>query len=53
MDRVKSKEVNIKYCPTDLMDGGFFTKPLSGDKFKVFRRAILNLVDNNQQAVGA
>ena len=42
-DRVKSKEINIKYCPTGEMVGDFFTKPLQGAKFQQFRNAILNI----------
>ena len=42
-DRVASGEVTIEYCPTDTMLGDFFTKPLSGAKFRWFRRKILNL----------
>ena len=44
-DRVKSKEVTIKWCPTDDMVGDFFTKPLQGGKFKKFRDLVLNLED--------
>jgi hypothetical protein len=49
-DRVKRNEVSIKYCPTDDMVGDFFTKPLSGAKFRKFRRIILNLQDNDNDA---
>jgi hypothetical protein len=45
-DRVKSRDINISYCPTDEMMGDYFTKPLSGAKFKMFRKMILlNLQD--------
>ena len=45
-DRVKSGEVSIDYCPTETMTGDFFTKPLSGAKFRYFRRRIMNLPDD-------
>lgn len=42
-DRVKSGEVNIKYCPTNEMIADFFTKPLQGAKFRKFRDLVLNI----------
>jgi hypothetical protein len=42
-DRVKSKEIEIEYCPTDDMIADFFTKPLQGAKFIKFRKAVMNL----------
>jgi hypothetical protein len=44
-DRVKSNDVNIKYCPTDAMLADFFTKPLQGSRFEKLRDMVLN---NNQ-----
>jgi hypothetical protein len=41
-DRVKNGEMRIEYCPTDDMNGDFFTKPLQGSKFRKFRRIVLN-----------
>jgi hypothetical protein len=35
-DRVKKGEVEVEYCPTDLMLGDYFTKPLQGKPFKRF-----------------
>ena len=43
MDKVKSGEVSIEYCPTEAMSADPFTKPLGGSKFRFFRRRILNL----------
>ena len=37
------KEVKIKHCTTDNMIADFFTKPLQGDKFRKFRKEIMNL----------
>ena len=34
--------VIIKYCPTDVMIGDFFTKPLGGNKFRRFCNIIMN-----------
>ena len=35
--------VKVEYCPTDLMIADYMTKPLLGEKFHVFRQAIMNL----------
>ena len=40
-DSVDKKDLEIEYCPTDLMIGDFFTKPLQGAKFLYFRNLIL------------
>ena len=40
-DRVHSKEVTIKHCPTNEMIGDFFTKPLTGAKFIEFKKLIM------------
>lgn len=42
-DRVKSGEVNIKYCPIDERVANLLTKPLQGYKFRRFRDAMLNI----------
>ena len=36
------KQVIITYCPTDEMIGDFFTKPVTGAKFRRFRNIIMN-----------
>ena len=46
-DRIKSGEAAVKYCPTEMMIGDFYTKPLQGSLFKVFRDLILNINDPN------
>jgi hypothetical protein len=43
MDRIKSGEVTLEHCSTEDMIGDFFTKPLQGQAFYKFRKAILNL----------
>ena len=40
-DRVKSEGISIQYCPTERMIADFFTKPLQGSLFKMFRNVIL------------
>jgi hypothetical protein len=40
-DQVEKGNVQIEYCPTDDMIGDFMTKPLQGDKFRKFKRAIM------------
>ena len=41
VDRVKKKEVKIKYCPTEMMIADYFTKPLQGKLFHTLRRLIM------------
>jgi hypothetical protein len=38
---VDAKELDIQYCPTNEMVGDFFTKPLQGKKFTLFRKIIM------------
>ena len=33
----------MDYCPTELLLADFFTKPLQGKQFRIFRNAILNI----------
>jgi hypothetical protein len=40
-DQIKKGNVTVEYCPTDEMSGDFMTKPLQGEKFRKFRRAIM------------
>jgi hypothetical protein len=40
-DQVEKGNIEIEYCPTNLMIGDFFTKPLQGKKFEIFRDMIL------------
>ena len=40
-DQIKKGNVQVVYCPTDLMRGDFYTKPLKGKKFRNFRKQIL------------
>jgi len=40
-DRVQQGKITIKHCPTDKMLADYFTKPLQGKKFHLFRRIIM------------
>jgi hypothetical protein len=40
-DLIDKGNIEIKYCPTKLMIGDFFTKPLQGKQFAYFRDLIL------------
>ena len=46
-DRVDKKEVEIKYFPTTLMLGDYFTKPLQVNLFRRFRDVIMGKVHIN------
>jgi hypothetical protein len=43
-DQIEKKNLEIKYLPTKLMIGDFFTKPLQGQQFTYFRNLILGKV---------
>ena len=51
-DRIGAKEINIEYCPTELLIADFFTKPLQGAQFRKLRNAILNIKDGTLSDVG-
>ena len=40
-DHVKSGDITIEYCPTEMMLTDFFTKPLQGAVFHKFRDVIM------------
>jgi hypothetical protein len=40
-NQVEKGNVQIEYCPTDDMIGDYMMKPLQGDKFRKFKRAIM------------
>jgi hypothetical protein len=44
-DRIKNGELAVKHCPTDQMLADYFTKPLQGAKFILFRDMILGICD--------
>ena len=41
VDRVKKKEIQVKYCPTEMMVADYFTKPLQGKLFHTIRDIIM------------
>ncbi len=42
-DQVQQGLMTIQYCPTDEMVADFMSKPLQGEKFRLFRKEIMNL----------
>ena len=42
-DQKEKGNIDIEYCPTDLMIGDYMTKPTHGAKFTGFRQDIMNL----------
>jgi hypothetical protein len=42
-DRIASNELMIEYCPTKEMIADYFTKPLQGTPFRIFRNWIMNV----------
>ena len=44
-DRIENGELTVEYCPTDDMIADYLTKPLQGEKFRKFRKQIMNLKD--------
>ena len=42
-DLIARDEVHVEYCPTDMMIADYMTKPLTGKKFMLFRKWIMNL----------
>lgn len=45
-DRIQAGDVSVEHCPTETMTADFFTKPLGGAKFRMFRRRTMNLPDD-------
>jgi hypothetical protein len=43
-DLIRRGDVSIKYCLTGAMIADYMTKPLTGEKFKMFHKAIMNIV---------
>ena len=44
-NRIEKGELTVEFCPTDEMIADYLTKPLQGEKFRKFRKAIMNLRD--------
>ena len=45
--RVEKGEIEVKYCPNQLMIADYFTKPMQGNKFRMFRDLIMGYVHIN------
>ena len=43
MDRIAGGDLRVEYCPAEKMLAGFFTKPLQGKLFRLFRSMIMNI----------
>ena len=56
-DNIKRNKLSVKYCPTDIMLGDYFTKPQQGSRMRKSRVTILNLKQDpsliSQECVGA
>ena len=52
-DRIANGEVRIAHCPTDRLIADFYTKPLQGKLFRLFRSLILNLDDKTALSMSA
>ena len=44
-DRIDSGELDIVYCPTEMMVADFFTKPLQGALFRKLKAVIMGEID--------
>jgi hypothetical protein len=44
-DRIDRGEIDVVYCPTEMMVADFFTKPLQGALFKKLRAVIMGDID--------
>ena len=42
-DRIQANEMKVECYPTEMMIADFYTKPLQGKLFRLFRNLILNL----------
>ena len=42
-DQVNQGNLEITYCPTDVMTADYMTKPLHGQKFHKFKKEIMNI----------
>ena len=45
-DRVQKGDLEIRYCPTDKMEGDYMSKALQGSKFHGHRKSIMNIRDS-------
>ena len=45
-DKVESKEVSIKHCPTERMWADVLTKPKQGKPYRIFRSHLMNVEED-------
>ena len=48
-DRIAVDELRVEYYPTEMMIADFYTKPLQGKLFRLFRNLILNVNDKEME----
>ena len=46
-DCIKAGDINVKYCPTEIMIADFNTKPLKGKLFRITRNLIMHIGDED------
>ena len=49
--RIQANEMKVGYCPMEIIVSDFYTKPLQGKLFRLFRNMILNLNDEYAQNI--
>ena len=42
-DRIENGELQLIYCPTERMIGDYFSKPLQGSLFRIFRDVVMGI----------
>ena len=50
-NRIVKGDLRVAHCPTDMLIGDFYSKPLQGMQFRVFRNATLNLDEPEINAI--
>jgi Reverse transcriptase (RNA-dependent DNA polymerase) len=50
-DHVKQQSITIEHCPTGIMLADFFTKPLQGSLFRMYRSVLLGEVPHSSLSV--
>ena len=50
-DDIQANEMKVEYCTTEIMIADFYTKPLQGKLFRLFRNLVLNLCKEDIQNI--
>ena len=50
-DRIQANEMKVECYPTEMMIADFYTKPLQGKLFRLFRNLILNLREEDMRNI--